>query len=170
VVADGAWHGAPVLWRVEGMSDGFDDPAHTEAWQDDDSTDHVSAHDDAIVAEFAAGSHVAVVDVNHDGRADLVAVDEDGDGYPDEVWLDRNHDGRLDTLIVDADHDRHPDHLLADTNFDGDPDLAAVDRDGDGRADAVVADRDYDGHADTFYHSEYRVDGDRPPVDPYASR
>ena len=89
----------------DGFSDGFNDPAHTEAWQGDDGTDHVSAHNYVIVAEFPGGSHGGVVDVNHDG---------------DAVRLDRDRDGRLDTLIVDADHDRRPDDLLGDTDRAGD--------------------------------------------------
>ena len=125
----------------DGFSDGSNDPAHAEAWRGDDGTDHVSAHNDVIVSEFRGGSHGGVVDVNHDGRADVFAVDGavdravdgDGDGYPDEVWLDRDRDGRLDTLLVDADHDHHPDHLLA------------------------IADRDHDGTADTVVHIEYRA-------------
>jgi hypothetical protein len=94
----------------DGSSDGFNDPAHTEAWQGDDSTDHVSAHNEVIVAEFPGGSHGGVVDVNHDGA-----------GLRGAVRLDRDHAGRLDTLIGDADHDRHPDLATAVPDGAADP-------------------------------------------------
>jgi hypothetical protein len=70
------------------------DPGDHSVVHDAPDAGHDGGHDDAIVAEHTDGSHVGVVDTNHDHYADhvdVVAVDRDG--TPDTVhYTDPTHD------------------------------------------------------------------------------
>ena len=129
-----------------GMSD-FDDATR----HDDDRPDtgHDSdGHDDVIVAQYADGSQVAVVDTNHDHRADLVAVDRDGDGNPEVVYSNEHGGPGFDTATYDFNDDGRADAVATDRDGDGRVDEVDLDRDNDGKVDLILLDEDFDGRPD----------------------
>jgi hypothetical protein len=62
------------------------------------------------------------LDINRDGRIDVVTADTDHDGRIDEVRLDLNHDNRPELRQLDTDNDGALDLLLRDSDGDGTPD------------------------------------------------
>lgn len=86
---------------------------------------------------------------------DIVTVDTDDDGEPDEYWVDENRDGTPDYPLVwddpngDGTEELYPDHDgdgIPDYRDDDDPHLG--DNDGDGTPDDLWIDTDGDGEAD----------------------
>jgi hypothetical protein len=108
-------------------------------------------HDDhVILAQYTDGSHSLVADTDHDGYANVVAYDGDGDGNYERAYSDEyGHDDKLDTLTLDNDDDGDPDTFLSDRNADGKVDLAALDRNDDDKPDLALIDTDFDGKVDT---------------------
>lgn len=96
-----------------------------------------------------------LVDLDGDGKADAIVVDDHGtmelvidmdhDGQVDAVGVDTDHDGQVDAILVDADHDGIMDYDKIDTNHDGTFDTIMVDTDGDHGLDTVVTDSNQDG-------------------------
>src|SRR6187431_1512262 len=83
---------------------------------DTDTTyDDGNEHGHAILAEFSDGSQSLVVDTDHDGYADIVANDADGDGNPETIFTSNYGDPNvLDTVTVDSDDDGDADAFYSD--------------------------------------------------------
>ncbi|MCR5273073.1 MAG: hypothetical protein K6E13_08825 [Lachnospiraceae bacterium] len=107
--------------------------------------------------EEDCGEAETQVDVNGDGKADVVAEDFDGDGDADAVlegntaYVDTTGDGVVDTVVdLDGEAKQAPTETM-DTDGDGRTDTVAVDTTGDGQYDTVAVDTDGDGKLDTAF-------------------
>lgn len=90
------------------------------------------------------------VDLDHDGKIDMIGVDTTGNGIPDQFGLDLDGDGKLDVIGLDVNGDGRPDIYGMDIDGDGIPDVYGVDLDGDGTPDAIGIDSDGDGKIDNI--------------------
>ncbi|MFL6550966.1 MAG: outer membrane beta-barrel protein, partial [Povalibacter sp.] len=131
-----------------------------------------------------------LADANHNGLADvydaaaggiaLLAIDTDGDGFPnfrdvdsdgdalsdllEAGGVDANGDGRIDTF-ADVDHNGLADSV--DASFTGGHALARPDTDGDGVVDGLDTDSDGDGMSDRVESSS---DSDRDGIPDYRDQ
>ena len=99
-------------------------------------------------------------------NVNIIAVDDDGDGVPDEYWLDDDLDGNPDYPVIWEDIDGDgKEEAIPDRDGDGQPD----DADGDGNPDVIWIDTDGDGEVDTELEREpdtISVDVPTDPSDP----
>ncbi len=127
------------------------------------------------------GHHLAVADPDHDQQdhqdnpgaypptVDILLVDTDGDGTPDDYWIDEDMDGTPDYPVVwdDIDGDGKEEGM-PDRDGDGQPD----DSDGDGNPDVIMLDTDGDGFVDTELERDLTPSGpdipDTPAKTPFA--
>jgi hypothetical protein len=70
--------------------------------------------DEHDVQQTEDGSVLISGDMNHDGRTDVVAVDEDGDGLVDGAVYDTDYDGKPDETLIDTNHDGYLDREVDD--------------------------------------------------------
>ena len=108
-------------------------------------------------------------DPEHPTNVDIIPVDTDGDGKPDEYWVDEDRNGTPDYPLVWDDPDGDGiENLYPDHDGDGIPDFRddddphTGDTDGDGVPDDLWVDTDGDGQADTEI-SRTKVPGDIDP-------
>ena len=71
---------------------------------------------------------------------DMESVDVDGDGKPDVLMVDTDGDGAVDTVLADTTGDGVVDTIMVDTTGDGQLDTMLVDEQGTG--EFVVADEE----------------------------
>lgn len=67
-----------------------------------------------------------LIDLDGDGEADIAILDADHDGDIDAVALDLDGDGELGFYVVDSDHNGIPDQILVDVDGDGKLDVLAA--------------------------------------------
>ena len=121
------------------------------------------------------GHHLAIADPDHDQQdhldnpegfpptVDILPVDNDGDGTPDDWWIDQDMDGTPDYPIVWEDIDGDgKEEGMPDRNGDGQPD----DSDNDGNPDVIMIDTDGDGVVDTELEREGQPAGPEIPEPP----
>jgi hypothetical protein len=127
----------------------YTEPTGDDYGHDDNYAPEPHHNDEhVIVAQFTDGSQIGVADYDHDGYADILASDADGDGRPENVYTDEYGGPALDTHYVDANEDGNPEKVFADRNEDGYVDAAAADTDHDGALDLAVFDNNFDGRVD----------------------
>jgi len=84
-------------------------------------------------------------------NVNIVPIDDNGDGIPDEYWIDDDLDGNPDYPVIWEDIDGDgKEEAIPDRDGDGIPD----DTDGDGNPDVVWIDTDSDGEVDTELERE----------------
>jgi len=89
---------------------------------------------------------VEALDVDHDGVPDHIRYDLDGDGNAELVTVDDNNDGVPDTIYRDDDDNGHVEAIFHDYNHDGRFENVWRDTDGDGYIDTITDDADGDGN------------------------
>lgn len=91
---------------------------------------------DATLSDQEVSSYdTYVLQTNQNGNPEVVGVDVDGDGKIDLIEIDHNADGKPDVVAMDVDGNGVADVYLLDTNSDGEPDGIGIDYDGDGNID-----------------------------------
>lgn len=84
-------------------------------------------------------------------NVNIIPIDDDGDGVPDEYWIDDDLDGNPDYPVIWEDIDGDgKEEAIPDRDGDGIPD----DTDGDGNPDVIWIDTDSDGEVDTELERE----------------
>lgn len=84
-------------------------------------------------------------------NVNIIPIDDNGDGIPDEYWIDDDLDGNPDYPVIWEDIDGDgKEEAIPDRDGDGIPD----DTDGDGNPDVVWIDTDSDGEVDTELERE----------------
>lgn len=94
------------------------------------------------------------------------AVDRDGDGVADTLYVDLDGDGRIDGALFDHNQDGVIDEGNFDMDGDGIVDTVMIDVDGDGVADVMGVDYDQDATPTRSTHSNPTPDRRGPPTRP----
>lgn len=123
----------------------------------------------------AGGHHMPIINPDHDApdydenpegfkpTSDLLPIDNDEDGIPDEWWVDEDMDDIPDYPVVWEDIDGDgKEEGLPDRDGDGIPD----DTDGDGNPDVIMIDTDGDGKVDTELERDPQPEGPDIPALP----
>ncbi len=170
--ADGVfvWHGQTYSTHTAGELDAMDDSAHH------DYVHHIESNStpDTIIVEdnFDQGYANDYPEVNvHDISLDdpeILEVDIDGDGKTDVVALDYDHSGYADVIAVDEDGNQVPDHYVLDTDSNDQLDTVVEDRNEDGidQTDNVIAleETEMPMHREDFLDPHHTSEGDEHDI------
>lgn len=138
-------------------NDGINDVIHTQTFDGQNQTYHLSENGDVILTEVDVdGDGILETTVQElDEKHSVSRQDLDGDGEVDQVKVFDAETGA--TIQQDAIVDGKVVHSMLDPDADGLPDVELFDSDGDGTFDAATVDSDKDEVPNTAYFDE---DGD----------